>query len=230
MIDHPLILLAALPAAAYVLGATPFAALLAKAHGVDLRKVGSGNVGATNVARALGRKWGYLCFLLDTGKGLTAVLVAGWALRRLEGFPTLLQQASWLGVGCGAILGHVFSFYLRFRGGKGVATALGVVLGMYPYFTFAGLCALGVWIVVTLASRYVSLGSVTAAVAFLPLFAAFNWPVSEVWPMGVFAVLMVALILLRHRQNIRRLLAGTENRIGSGRRAAPRAPDEAQEG
>jgi glycerol-3-phosphate acyltransferase PlsY len=217
MTDSPLVLLAAFPAAAYVLGSTPFGVLIAKAHGVNLRTVGSGNVGATNVARAVGRKWGYLCFLLDTGKGLATVLLAGWALGTLEGFPTLLHQASWLGVGCGAILGHVFSFYLRFRGGKGVATALGVVLGMYPYFTFAGLGALGIWIAVTLASRYVSLGSVVAAVAFLPLFAAFNWPVQHVWPLGAFATVMVGLILLRHRTNIRRLLAGTENRIGSRR-------------
>ncbi|MFP3936975.1 MAG: glycerol-3-phosphate 1-O-acyltransferase PlsY [Phycisphaerae bacterium] len=215
MTDNPIILLVVLPLAAYVLGSTPFGVLLAKAHGMDLRKVGSGNVGATNVARALGRKWGYICFLLDTGKGLTAVLVAGLLLRRLESFPTLLHQASWLGVGCGVILGHVFSFYLRFRGGKGVATALGVVVGIYPYFTFAGLAALGVWIVVVLLTKYVSLASLAAAGAFLPLFAAFNWPVAHVWPLVAFAAVMVALIVLRHRDNIRRLIAGTENRIGA---------------
>ncbi len=225
MTENPLILLIVMPLAAYVLGSTPFGVLLAKANGVDLRKVGSGNVGATNVARAIGRKWGYLCFLLDMGKGLAAVLLAGWFLRRLEGFPALAHQASWLGVGCGVIVGHVFSFYLRFRGGKGVATALGVVVGIYPFFTFAGLAALGVWIVVTLASRYVSLGSVSAAVAFLPLFVVFNWPVLHVWPLGVFAAVMVALILLRHRENIRRLLSGTENRIGSRSSGKQKAAD-----
>ncbi|MGC9454125.1 MAG: glycerol-3-phosphate 1-O-acyltransferase PlsY [Phycisphaerae bacterium] len=214
-----MILLVVFPLAAYVLGSTPFGVLLARAHGVDLRKVGSGNVGATNVARALGRKWGYICFLLDMGKGLAAVLVAGLLLRGLKEFPTLVHQASWLGVGCGVILGHIFSFYLRFRGGKGVATALGVVVGIYPYFTFAGLAALGVWIVVVLWKRYVSLASLAAAGAFLPLFVAFNWPVVHVWPLGAFAAVMVGLIVLRHRDNIRRLLAGTENRIGAKRGA-----------
>lgn len=218
MKDIEFILPVAFAAAAYVLGSTPFGVLLAKLRGVDLRKVGSGNVGATNVARALGRKWGYVCFVLDMGKGLAAVLVAGCVLRRMEGFPTLPHQTAWLGAGCGVILGHVFSFYLRFRGGKGVATALGVVLGIYPFFTFAGLCALGVWIIVVLLTKYVSLASLAAATAFLPLFAAFNWPVLHVWPLGAFAAVMVLLIILRHRENIRRLLAGTENRIGSKRR------------
>jgi glycerol-3-phosphate acyltransferase PlsY len=115
----------------------------------------------------------------------------------------------------GVILGHVLSFWLRFRGGKGVAAALGVVLGMYPYFTWAGLCAFGLWIAVTLWSRYVSVGSIVAAAAFVPLFAAFNWPsLRAIWPLGAFAAAMATLIILRHRSNIRRLIAGTENRIG----------------
>ena len=219
MTDNPLILFGAFPLAAYVIGATPFGVLLAGMRRVDLRKVGSGNVGATNVARALGRKWGYLCFFLDVGKGLAPVLAAGAVLRGAPGFPTPLHQASWLAVGAGAILGHVFSFYLKFRGGKGVATALGVVLGVYPYFTWAGLAAFALWALVTLTSRYISLASITAAVAFVPLFAAINWLVlaqspADLWPLGVFAAAMAALIIIRHRTNIRRLLAGTESKIG----------------
>ncbi|HUT59753.1 MAG TPA: glycerol-3-phosphate 1-O-acyltransferase PlsY [Phycisphaerae bacterium] len=211
----PAILLGAFPAAAYVIGSTPFGAIIARAHGVDLRAAGSGNVGATNVGRVVGRAWGYLCFALDLLKGLGPVLAAWVLLRSQAGFPTLVHQASWLAVGCGAILGHVFSFWLRFRGGKGVATALGVVLGVFPYFTYVGLCAFGLWIAVTLVSRYVSLGSVVAAISFLPLFAAFNWgSLGALWPMGAFAVAMVAMIVARHRGNIRRLLAGTESRIG----------------
>ena len=219
MTDHPVVLLVVLPLAAYAIGATPFGVILSRLRGVDLRTVGSGNVGATNVARALGRNWGYLCFFLDVGKGLAPVLVAGAILRPLAGFPTSLHQASWLAVGFGAIMGHVFSFYLRFRGGKGVATALGVVLGIFPYFTYAGLAAFALWVAVTLTSRYVSLGSVVAAAAFLPLFAGINQFVlgvslADVWPLGVFAVAMAGLILVRHRRNIRRLLAGTESKIG----------------
>ena len=219
MTDNPLILFAAFPLAAYVIGATPFGVLLARTRGVDLRKVGSGNVGATNVARALGRKWGYLCFFLDVGKGLAPVLAAGAVLRDAAGFPTPLHQAAWLAVGAGAILGHVFSFYLKFRGGKGVATALGVVLGIWPYFTWAGLAAFALWAAVALTSRYISLASITAAAAFLPLFAAINWLVlgqspADLWPLGLFAAAMAALIIIRHRTNIRRLLASTETRIG----------------
>ena len=215
MIEDPAILLAVLPLAAYVVGSTPFGVLLARAHGVDLRKVGSGNVGATNCGRALGWRWGALCFALDVSKGLLPVLLVGWLVRPPAGAPGLLAQAAWLLTGCGAIAGHVFSFWLRFRGGKGVATALGVVLGVWPYFTVAGLISLAVWIAVTLTSRYVSLGSITAAAAFLPAFTLLNWPPTNLWPMTLFAALMIALIVVRHRGNIARLLKGTESKIGT---------------
>jgi len=219
MIDHPLVLLVVLPLAAYAIGATPFGFLIARSKGIDLRTVGSGNVGATNCGRVCGRAWGYLCFALDVAKGLGPVLAMGWIVRPAAAgaTPPAMQQAAWLLVGCGAIAGHVFSFWLKFRGGKGVSTALGVVLGVWPYFTWAGLIALAVWIAVTLASRYVSLGSIVAAVVFVPAFALLNWPATALWPMASFAVLMVGLILVRHRANIVRLLKGTENKIGRGR-------------
>jgi glycerol-3-phosphate acyltransferase PlsY len=212
-------LLAAIPLAAYVIGATPFGYLIGRLNGLDLRKVGSGNIGATNVVRVLGKKWGYPCFLLDVAKGLLPVLATGWILRGEANFPTPMHQAIWLGAGCGAILGHVFPFYLKFRGGKGVATALGVVLGVWPYFTLAGLLAFALWIAVTLVSRYVSVGSIVAAVAFVPLVAGVNeltWktPLMDIWPLLAFAAAMCLLIIVRHRANIRRLLAGTENKIG----------------
>jgi glycerol-3-phosphate acyltransferase PlsY len=225
-VDSPIVLLGVLPLAAYVIGSTPFGVMIARAHGVDLRKAGSGNVGATNCGRVLGRKWGGLCFVLDVSKGFLSVLLTGLLVRPADGVPGVLAQAAWLLVGCGAIAGHVFSFWLKFRGGKGVATALGVVVGIWPYFTLAGLIALGLWIAVTLASRYVSVGSIAAAVAFLPAFAVLNWSrLGQVWPMGVFAAAMVVLILVRHRSNIRRLLAGTESKIGAGKRP-PRAEAE----
>ena len=202
-----------LPAIAYVIGSIPFGVMIARLHQVDLRKAGSGNVGATNVGRVVGRPWGYLCFVLDVAKGFVPVWVVGMALRE-DGRPEVVGQCLWLSVGLGAILGHVFSFWLKFKGGKGVATAMGVVVGVYPFLTYAGLAALAIWIAVTLISRYVSLGSVTAAIAFLPLFVVLNWPPWDLWPLGTFAALMVGLILLRHRGNISRLLKGTENRIG----------------
>jgi acyl phosphate:glycerol-3-phosphate acyltransferase len=216
MTVDPMTALAVAPLAGYLAGSIPFGMIIARAHGVDLRKTGSGNVGATNVGRVLGKKWGYACFLLDVAKGLLPALAAVLLVHPEPGqMPTSLQQAVWLSAGLGAILGHVFTFWLGFRGGKGVATALGVVLGIYPYFTWAGLCAFAIWIAVTLVSRYVSLGSIVAAAAFLPLFAMFNgWQIGQYWPLAVFATAMMGLIVIRHRTNIRRLIDGTENKIG----------------
>ena len=210
--------LLALVPVGYLIGSVPVGVILARAHGVDLRKVGSGNVGATNVGRALGARWGYLCFFLDVAKGLAASLLAGAVVGADPSLPPQLSQSIQVGVGCAAVGGHVFNPWLGFRGGKGVATSLGMVLGIYPALTWPGLTALGVWIVVTMASRYVSLGSVVAALAFLALFAAYNWgSLQDRWPTGAFAAVMVALILVRHRGNIRRLLNGTENKIGRKR-------------
>ncbi len=184
---------------------------------MDLRHSGSGNVGATNVGRVLGRPWGYLCFVLDAAKGFFPVLAAGMWLRPAEGYPDQAAQAAWLLVACGAICGHVFNPYLRFRGGKGVATGLGVVLGVWPYFTVPGAVALALWVIVTLASRYVSVGSIAAAAAFVPLVAGWcafrGWPLGELWPLLAFAAAMVTLIILRHWGNIGRLVKGTENKI-----------------
>jgi glycerol-3-phosphate acyltransferase PlsY len=227
MTQNPWILFVVFPLAAYVIGATPFGVLLARAKGVDLRKAGSGNVGATNVGRVLGRRWGYLCFVLDVAKGLLPVLAVGAMLRPVQPLgaavvhPDIAMQAAWLLVACGAICGHVFSFYLGFHGGKGVATGLGVVLGIWPYFTVPGLAALAIWVALTLTTRYVSVGSIVAAGAFVPLVAGYcmirHWPPAELWPLLAFASAMVALIIVRHRTNISRLLQGTENKVGAGR-------------
>jgi len=198
---------------AYLVGSVSFAAIVARAKGVDLRRAGSGNVGATNVARTLGKKWGCVVFLLDMLKGLAPTALAGALIVR-NAPPTAAQQAAWLSVALAVIAGHVFSLFLGFRGGKGVATALGVVLGIYPYFTWAGLAAFGVWVAVLLISRYVSLASIAAALAFAPLLAAFNLGhLAQLWPLMIFAAAVIALILVRHRANIRRLRAGTENRF-----------------
>lgn len=210
------------PLLAYLAGSIPFGVIIARAHGVDLRKAGSGNVGATNVGRVLGRRWGYICFVLDLAKGLLPTLAAVLWLAPAGGAngpvasitPTIYQQCLWLATGLGAVLGHVFNIWLGFRGGKGVATALGVILGIWPYFTVAGILVFGLWIVVTLATRYVSAGSVIAAAAFPGTFALLNWPVWRLWPLLAFACAVCLLIIILHRANIRRLLSGTENKIG----------------
>ncbi|MEN6425247.1 MAG: glycerol-3-phosphate 1-O-acyltransferase PlsY [Phycisphaerales bacterium] len=201
--------------AAYLLGAVPFAFVIARAHGKDLRTIGSGNIGATNLARAVGRPWGYICFLLDVLKGLVPML----AVRAIFGTPDgPLLLAGWLVVGVAAILGHVFPVYLRFRGGKGVATSLGVALGLWPYFTICGLISLAVWVGAVLVWRYVSLASICAAVTFplallIGIMAHPRWTFSGLWPLLIAAVGIPVFVILRHRANIQRLLAGTESKI-----------------
>jgi glycerol-3-phosphate acyltransferase PlsY len=207
--------------AAYLVGAIPFAYILAKAHGKDLRTIGSGNIGATNLARALGRSWGYVCFILDVLKGLVPMLVTLVAIK-----PVFLQHGGteiqflwlWLAVGCTAVVGHVFPVYLGFKGGKGVATSFGVALGLWPYFTLCAVLAFGVWATVVLIWRYISLGSIVASVSFpLILSTAIRllpgWAISSLWPLLVVATIIPVMVILLHRTNITRLLAGTEHRV-----------------
>jgi len=212
-----------LPLLGYLLGAIPFGLLIGLAKGIDIRKQGSGNIGATNVGRILGRKWGYICFVLDVAKGLVPVLWAGGFLRRTaemtvsHGTLSQLGQLAWLAMGAGCILGHIFSVYLRFRGGKGVATSLGVILGVWPYFTLTAVVVLAIWVGVWGMWRYVSLASITAAVAFPIAFVALiwrleQWAFADLIPLFVFSCLIAVLVVVRHRSNIARLLAGTENR------------------
>jgi glycerol-3-phosphate acyltransferase PlsY len=203
--------------AAYLLGSVPFAFLIAWAHGKDLRTIGSGNIGATNLARAVGRKWGYLCFALDVLKGLTPMVIVGAVIGVPEnpGFLSL-----WLLVGLAAILGHVFPVYLRFKGGKGVATSFGVALGLWPYFTVSAVIALAVWVAVVLIWHYVSLASICAAVSFpialaLGILAVPNWHSTNLWPLLIAAVVIPILVIVRHRENIHRLAAGTESKVRS---------------
>jgi len=209
---------------AYLFGSVPFGLLLARTRGRDLRAIGSGNIGATNVARALGRKWGYICFLLDVLKGLLPVvgvraLVTAWPEGSAAGAgPAFL--ALWLAVGAAAIVGHIFPVYLKFRGGKGVSTSFGVALGIWPYFTLSAAIALVVWVVVVLIWRYVSLASICASVAFpaalvIAIAAHSTWLASALWPLLLAATAIPVLVIVRHRENIRRLVAGTENKIRS---------------
>ena len=205
-------------AGAYLLGSVPFGVIIARAHGRNLRTVGSGNTGATNVARALGKRWGYVCFVLDCGKGLVPMLVG----KIMAGdTPGASEFCLWLTAGCAAILGHIFPIYLKFKGGKGVATSLGMVLGLYPYYTLPGLTAFAVWATVVLIWRYISLASIIAAAAFPAILIimiianpAQQWQFARLWPLVLVAMLMATLVVVRHVENIKRLLEGSESKVG----------------
>jgi acyl phosphate:glycerol-3-phosphate acyltransferase len=212
--------------AAYLLGSIPFGVLIAKTHGKDLRSIGSGNIGATNVARALGRKWAYACFALDVLKGLAPMVAASILVSRFSilaghqasGVERQILLWLWLAVGCAAILGHVFPVYLKFKGGKGVATSFGVALGLWPYYTISAAFAVAVWVAVVLIWRYVSLASICAAVTFplvliLAMLSAPAWEFASLWPLLIAAVAIPLMVIIRHRENIKRLLAGTESKI-----------------
>jgi glycerol-3-phosphate acyltransferase PlsY len=183
---------------AYLVGSVPTGLLLAKAlGGVDIRTTGSGNIGATNVYRTLGKKVGIMTLVGDCLKGIIPVVLA-----KQMGLPVEWVAA----VGAAAFLGHVYTIFLGFKGGKGVATALGVFLAMAP---LAVLCALAVFIVVILTWRYVSLASISAAAA-MPIFILLlgNPP-----PIVIMTLLIAALVIYKHRENIDRLRSGTESKF-----------------
>ena len=203
---------------AYLLGSIPFGLVIAAAHGKDLRSIGSGNIGATNVARALGRKWAYFCFLLDVLKGAVPMLVAKFLTEVANPTPCLVSL--WLVVGCAAILGHIFPIYLKFKGGKGVATSFGVALGLWPYYTICAAIAIAIWAAVVLIWRYISLGSMAAAIAFpialiLAVVSIPGWSFINLWPLLIAATAIPVMVILRHRENIKRLIAGTESKVFS---------------
>jgi glycerol-3-phosphate acyltransferase PlsY len=193
---------AAILAASYLLGSVPFSYLVAKGWGVaDVRKVGSGNVGATNVMRAAGRTAGLVALLLDAGKGAAASLVA----ERLTAEPLWTALA-----GSTAVLGHMYPVWLRFVGGKGVATGAGAFLPIAPAAT--GI-ALVVFVVGLAAVRYVSVASIAASVALAGAAFLLRAPA----PVGWAAAATAALIAWKHRGNLARLAAGTERRFGAAK-------------
>lgn len=188
----------------YLLGSIPFGFLIARIAGIrDIRRSGSGNIGATNISRTVGIAPGLATLLLDGGKGAIAVWIAG---RLGHGAPPFLAWA-----GLAAILGHMFPVWLRFRGGRGVATAIGVFLMIGPLAVLADLV---LWLAVMLMWRYASLSSILWA-ALLPL--AMYWLYSPgLHPppsISVCTILAAVMIIWRHRENLRRLIDGTENRM-----------------
>jgi acyl phosphate:glycerol-3-phosphate acyltransferase len=182
---------------AYLLGSVPTGLLLAKAFGVNIREAGSGNIGATNVYRTIGRKVGILTLVGDCFKGLIPVLLAKWL-----GLPVGWVAA----IGLAAFLGHVYTVFLGFKGGKGVATALGVFLATSP---IAVLVALVIFAAVLYKWRYVSLASISAA-AFIPLIVRLTQGTPELILMSI---AIAGIVIMRHRENIARLIGGTENKF-----------------
>jgi glycerol-3-phosphate acyltransferase PlsY len=191
----------------YLLGSFPTGYLMGKSRGIDVRQHGSGNIGATNVGRVLGRNWGFAAFACDFAKGFLALF-----LLRILVFP---HNVDWpvelLLVVCGiaAILGHNYTPWLGFKGGKGVATSAGVLGALLPV---ALVIVFSIWAIEVITLRFVSLGSVLAATA-LPIVTALLYP--REWVFLGLALLICVLVLWSHRSNIRRLAAGTESRLGS---------------
>jgi glycerol-3-phosphate acyltransferase PlsY len=195
--------------AGYVLGSIPFGYLLVRLRsGRDVRAVGSGNIGATNVVRAAGWSTGVATLILDLAKGFFAVWLAG----HFSGGNIRFMMYA----GVAAILGHIFPVWLKFSGGKGVATALGVFL-MISWAAVAA--AVAVFAIVVLFWRYISLGSVSAAAA-LPLLVYLLYAPGHAPPTAVTALTLLSsvLVIVKHRQNIERLMSGTEPRFEMGRK------------
>jgi len=198
-----------IPFAAYLLGSIPFGLLLAKLFGgTDVRKSGSGNIGATNVARVVGPLAGILTLIFDTAKGTAAVWLAGRVTN---------ESATWMMVAAiTVLLGHCFPVWLKFKGGKGVATALGVFLALCP---FAAASALLLFVLCVAYWRYVSLGSVAAAAA-MPLLIYFLWAPRHAPPIivDVGTLAITLLVIYKHDGNLQRLVEGTEPRFSFGKK------------
>ena len=195
---------------AYLVGGIPFGFLIGKARGVDVRTVGSKNIGATNVFRTVGKKWGLVAFVCDVLKGFLPTLAARqWALD-----PELPPDDMWfpLAVGVMCVVGHMLTPYMKFKGGKGVATAFGMLIGLAPALVAT---AFALFAVVFAVSHYISLGSISAA---LFLMVAVWFPIlgTEGYknlPQCVLVTLIAAFVIFKHRANIGRLLSGTESKI-----------------
>lgn len=219
------------PLIAFLLGSIPFGLIIAKAKGINIREHGSGNIGATNVLRVVGKKYGITCLLLDALKGFVPTVIAISLIRfpgiqnpmTLSGllphaseFPMLTAQMFQVLTGLCAILGHNYSPWVGFKGGKGIATSAGVLIALMPA---AVVILIAIWGLVFLFSRYVSLASILAAGA-LPLVTLWgSWLHGKIqngtWnkPLFAFSIIIAVLAIWKHRSNIQRLLAGTEHRF-----------------
>ena len=196
----------------YLFGSIPWGFIIGKAKGIDIRKNGSCNIGATNVTRTIGKPWGIFCFALDFLKGFLPVICVKTFIPSLLNIPNNLLGATIIIVVLATILGHIFPIYLKFKGGKGVATGTGALIAITPP---AIICGLIIWIIIFKTSRYVSLASMVAAIAVAILtisFSIINFykvPVS----LQYFVAFMTLFAIYKHSSNIKRLLNGTENRF-----------------
>ena len=195
--------------AAYALGSIPTGYWLAKVRkGIDVRQFGSGNIGASNVGRVLGKPWGIAVLVFDIGKGVLAVVLGQRFFYDPAGAP-LSADAYKILCGAAAICGHNWTVFLRFRGGKGVATSAGVLLALSPVLL---LSSAAIWGVAAKVSGYVSVASIASGIGFCVL----TFALSTSWELKVFGLVMAAILIFKHRGNLQRLAQGTEPKIGKG--------------
>ncbi|MCF1713141.1 glycerol-3-phosphate 1-O-acyltransferase PlsY [Flavihumibacter sp. RY-1] len=192
---------------AYCIGSIPTAVWVSKYYfGIDIREYGSGNAGATNTFRVLGSKWGTLVMVIDVLKGLAAVKLALLLPYYIENDLALTNFQ--IGLGMAAVLGHIFPIWAQFKGGKGVATLFGLVIGISPW---TALCCSGIFLLVLYLTRFVSLSSILASIAF-PIFILVIFNVDN-HAYRVFAIVVALLVILTHQKNISRLLKGSESKV-----------------
>ena len=222
----------------FLAGSIPFGVMIARSRGVDIRQKGSGNPGATNVGRVLGKPFGVICFFLDAIKGAVPVLISGWLAGILgTGSDEMTASAAWgwLLVAILTILGHCFSPWIGFRGGKGVATGFGAVLAMWPVLTMPAIAGFFVWAIVLALTRLMSLASIAGAIvlpatvlalALVPGTPGTNLEASI--PFLVVTSLVAALVVFRHRGNLVRLREGREAKIGDAAGAGSTPPSDSK--
>ena len=206
-----------LPLLGFLLGSIPFGLLMGKIKGIDIRQHGSGNIGATNVFRTLGKQSGTTCLLLDFTKGLVPVLIARNMVEPMMTEQQFTAQSIEVLTALASIMGHNYSPWIGFKGGKGIATTAGAITALMP---FGLVLLILVWAIFTFTTKYVSVGSIAAA-ASLPILviigSAFHGKLANgTWnkPLFIFSLIAAILAIWKHRANIARLKAGTENRIG----------------
>jgi glycerol-3-phosphate acyltransferase PlsY len=192
----------------YLIGSIPSGYLAGRIAGIDIRKVGSGNIGATNVTRALGKRYGYPVFIADFSKGLGSVLLARFASQHYFAVNAELLE---IVAGAFCVLGNAFPIWLRFRGGKGVATSAGMLFGLMPV---AALVSIAVWLVTFQVTRYVSVASITAAMTLPVTVSVLMHFMKTNSPLTLYvSSALAAIVVLRHRSNLSRLMRGTEERF-----------------
>lgn len=224
---------------AYLLGSIPFGVIIGLAKGVDVRQHGSKNIGSANVGRTLGRRYGLLTFVLDAAKGFVPVFVAGFVMNTINHADLEPRMSlAWMSFGAAAFLGHLYPIFLNFKGGKGVATGFGAILAVFPVLSFPAICAIALWAFFVNVTKYIGFSSCLAALS-LPIFTVLATPVarltgifpalpsdtsgwapwSVLWPYFAVSCILAVFVVVRHRTNLARMLAGTENRVGQAARS-----------